>query len=284
MNPDDLITQVDRDGTPAQASGYDEDNSFAVTGPPSRSDRIKRFLAKICCFWKSTDNGASGQAVLYRENVHADAGQSEALIRYPPLPGKKCLVLDLDETLVHSSFRPIPNPDFIVPVEIEDVVHKVYVLKRPGVDEFMKRMGEIYEIVIFTASLSKVQFFFSEYFRLCWLIRVQYADPVLDLLDIHKVINCRLFRESCSTYRGNYVKDLSRLGRNLDDVLIIDNSPSSYIFHPENAIAIESWFDDESDRELLHMIDFLTHLSKVPNVRPSLKNAKRQDGVLIFNG
>jgi RNA polymerase II subunit A small phosphatase-like protein len=28
-------------------------------------------------------------------------------------------VLDLDETLVHSQFKPIPNPDIILPVEIE---------------------------------------------------------------------------------------------------------------------------------------------------------------------
>lgn len=50
----------------------------------------------------------------------------------------------------------IQNADFIVPVEIEGTVHNVYVIKRPGVDAFMQRMGEIYEVVVFTASLSKV--------------------------------------------------------------------------------------------------------------------------------
>lgn len=50
----------------------------------------------------------------------------------------------------------IHAPDFIVPVEIENQVHNVYVIKRPGVDAFMKRMGELYEVVVFTASLSKV--------------------------------------------------------------------------------------------------------------------------------
>jgi RNA polymerase II subunit A small phosphatase-like protein len=43
-----------------------------------------------------------------------------------------------------------------VPVEIEYHWHNVYVIKRPGVDNFLKKMGEIYEIVVFTASLSKV--------------------------------------------------------------------------------------------------------------------------------
>ncbi|KAF8829004.1 hypothetical protein HHX47_DHR3000694 [Lentinula edodes] len=73
----------------------------------------------------------------------------------PEHAGRKCLVLDLDETLVHSSFKPIPQPDFIVPVEIESHWHHFHVLKRPGVDSFLKEMGQIYEIVVFTASLSK---------------------------------------------------------------------------------------------------------------------------------
>eukprot|EP01126_Amoeba_proteus_P006425 TRINITY_DN1224_c0_g1_i1.p1 TRINITY_DN1224_c0_g1~~TRINITY_DN1224_c0_g1_i1.p1 ORF type:complete len:179 (+),score=21.33 TRINITY_DN1224_c0_g1_i1:142-678(+) len=73
-----------------------------------------------------------------------------------PKCGKKCLVLDLDETLVHSSFKPVDRYDFIIPVEIEGTVYQVYVAKRPGVDEFMKKVGELFEVVIFTASLSKV--------------------------------------------------------------------------------------------------------------------------------
>lgn len=50
----------------------------------------------------------------------------------------------------------ISQADYVVPVEIEFHWHNVYVIKRPGVDNFLKKMGEIYEIVVFTASLSKV--------------------------------------------------------------------------------------------------------------------------------
>lgn len=50
----------------------------------------------------------------------------------------------------------ISQADYVVPVEIEYHWHNVYVIKRPGVDNFLKKMGEIYEIVVFTASLSKV--------------------------------------------------------------------------------------------------------------------------------
>lgn len=64
----------------------------------------------------------------------------------------------------------------------------------------------------------------------------QYADPVADLLDKWGAFRARLFRESCVFHRGNYVKDLSRLGRDLSRILIVDNSPASYVFHPDNAV------------------------------------------------
>nr|XP_044992444.1 CTD small phosphatase-like protein isoform X3 [Jaculus jaculus] len=162
--------------------------------------------------------------------------------------GKKCVVIDLDETLVHSSFKPISNADFIVPVEIDGTVHQVYVLKRPHVDEFLQRMGQLFECVLFTASLAK------------------YADPVADLLDRWGVFRARLFRESCVFHRGNYVKDLSRLGRELSKVIIVDNSPASYIFHPENAVPVQSWFDDMTDTELLDLIPFFEGLSREDDV------------------
>ncbi|KAI5120342.1 hypothetical protein M0805_009417 [Coniferiporia weirii] len=167
----------------------------------------------------------------------------------PQHAGRKCLVLDLDETLVHSSFKSIQHADYVVPVEIEYHWHNVYVIKRPGVDLFLKKMGEIYEVVVFTASLSK------------------YADPVLDKLDIHNVVTHRLFRESCYNHKGNYVKDLSQLGRPIEDTIILDNSPASYIFHPNNAVPVSSWFNDPHDTELTDLCPFLADLGTVDDVR-----------------
>lgn len=61
-------------------------------------------------------------------------------------------------------------------------------------------------------------------------------------------------------------KDLSLLGRDLKDVIIIDNAPASYIFQPSNAIPITSWFNDPHDTELLDLIPFLEDLKMVENV------------------
>lgn len=137
------------------------------------------------------------------------------------LPIFNCTICIIPKQRLHLPFlfQPISNADFIVPVEIDGTVHQVYVLKRPHVDEFLKRMGELYECVLFTASLAK------------------YADPVADLLDQWGVFRARLFRESCVFHRGNYVKDLNKLGRELQQIIIVDNSPASYIFHPDNAVS-----------------------------------------------
>lgn len=126
-------------------------------------------------------------------------------------------------------------------------VSQVYVLKRPYVDEFLRRMGELFECVLFTASLAKVPDCRREGGagdrvgpstpRLKLLSFFQYADPVTDLLDRCGVFRARLFRESCVFHQGCYVKDLSRLGRDLRKTVILDNSPASYIFHPENAVS-----------------------------------------------
>lgn len=175
--------------------------------------------------------------------------------------GKKCLILDLDETLVHSSFVPTEHYDIALNVDIEGTFRTIYVAKRPHVDEFLLRCGELFEIVVFTASLAK------------------YADPLLDILDVHKVIDHRLFRESCTCYSGIFIKDLFRMGRPLTHMIIIDNSPHSYLFNPENAIPSISWFDDLTDSELLDFLSVLKELAdpKVDNVIKDLKRILSND-------
>lgn len=125
-----------------------------------------------------------------------------------------------------------------------------------------------------------------------------------DLLDKWGAFRARLFRESCVFHRGNYVKDLSRLGRDLRRIIIVDNSPASYIFHPDNAVRtpwvgavrvvaqwgykgpkvlsrwpylqvpVASWFDNMADTELLDLLPFFERLSKVDDVYTVLKKQR----------
>ena len=113
---------------------------------------------------------------------------------------------------MHSSFKPPKHADIVLPVDIEGRVCNVYVLVRPGCKQFLSEMAKCYEVVIFTASLSK------------------YADPLMDILDKEGVAPQRLFREHCTYKNGIFVKDMARIGRRMQDIIIIDNSPQSYSF------------------------------------------------------
>ena len=167
---------------------------------------------------------------------------------------KKTLILDIDETLVHSSFIPfIRTPDISLNLSINGINKIIYVLKRPHVDEFLKELSNIFEIITFTASIS------------------QYASPLLDQLDKYKIVNYRLFRQHCKYEKGIYIKELSKIGRPLEDVIIIDNNPMSYIVNIDNGIPILTWYENPKDDELMKLIPLLKYLSKVDDVRPVIR-------------
>ena len=163
---------------------------------------------------------------------------------------KKTLILDLDETLVHSSMNPFPKcADITLPINFMGRNIFIYVLKRPFLEKFLEEMNLIYDIIIFTASLP------------------EYSEPLLDIIDKNKVIKLRLNRSHCRHYQNIYIKDLKVINRNLKDMIIIDNNPESYLMNKENAIPILTWEDDINDNELIKLIPVLKYLANVDDVR-----------------
>ena len=172
---------------------------------------------------------------------------------------KKTLVLDLDETLVHSVGVIDDNPgfnhqsDFTIQIQQINSSHDVHVMVRPHVEEFLQRMSKRFELVIFTASISK------------------YANPLLNIVDKMGYVPFRLFREHCTLINTAFVKDLSLLGRDFKDIIILDNNPTAYSLNHYNGFPIKSWFDDKNDDELLKICPILEFLSFVPDVRDYIK-------------
>ena len=181
---------------------------------------------------------------------------------------KKTLVLDLDETLVHSvggmenGEGGEPQHDFIIQIpQSNNSSHDVHVMVRPHVEEFLQRMSKRFELVIFTASISK------------------YANPLLNIVDKMGYVPFRLFREHCTLINTAFVKDLNLLGRDAKDLIILDNNPTAYSLNHYNGFPIKSWFDDKNDDELLKICPILEFLSYVPDVREYIKKIVVQNKV-----
>ncbi|KAF8974308.1 NLI interacting factor-like phosphatase-domain-containing protein [Flammula alnicola] len=192
----------------------------------------------------------------------------------PSLPAKKTpfhlqpktLVLDLDETLIHSTSRPIPfqssgsgllslgsfgrpnkGAGHMVEVVLGGRSTLYHVYKRPFVDFFLRKVSGWYTLVIFTASMQ------------------EYADPVIDWLDAGRgILEHRFFRDLPN---GSYTKDLSVVDPDLSRVCLVDNSPISYTVNEANGIPIEGWTQDPSDEALLDLLPVLDSLRFTSDVR-----------------
>ncbi|ORY63009.1 NLI interacting factor-like phosphatase-domain-containing protein [Pseudomassariella vexata] len=188
----------------------------------------------------------------------------------------KTLILDLDETLIHSMSKGgRMGSGHMVEVRLNTTYvgaggqqslgpqHPIlyYVHKRPHCDEFLRKISKWYNLVIFTASVQ------------------EYADPVIDWLESErKFFTGRYYRQHCTFRHGAFIKDLSSVEPDLSKVMILDNSPLSYMFHQDNAIPIQGWISDPTDNDLLHLVPLLEGLQYVSDVRALLALRGGEDG------
>ena len=193
---------------------------------------------------------------------------------------RKKLVLDLDETLIHSMSRGTTHSNssqgHIVEVKfsVSGVSTLYYVHKRPYCDFFLSKVSKWYDLIIFTASMK------------------EYADPVIDWLEdsLPDKFSQRLYRTDCILRDGvGYIKDLSVISEasgmknisalppSLGEIIIIDNSPISYAMNVENAIQVEGWISDPTDNALLNLLPLLEALRFTTDVRNvlALKNGEK---------
>ena len=142
---------------------------------------------------------------------------------------KYTLVLDLDETLVHYFYTP-SGGTFLI---------------RPFCYHFLYEMSKLFEIVIFTAAMK------------------DYADSILDVLDPEKkYIKFRLYRSHTSISGMNFVKDLNKLGRDLNKVVIIDNLADNFKLQQNNGIQCGTWIEDMKDTQLMDIEIILKEIVK----------------------
>ncbi|OHT12787.1 NLI interacting factor-like phosphatase family protein [Tritrichomonas foetus] len=199
----------------------------------------------VCCGGKArVENGIPNRPYSDYSIMH----NSEKLL--PPIEdtSKNTLVIDLDETLVHSSFAEMKGSDFSFVLNLEPQPYTIYVRVRPFAEEFIDKLSEYYELVIFTNSEQK------------------YSEEVISRLDKNNKVKHRLFKNSLVDLNGAEVKDLSLLDRELKRTIIIDNNPFSYLLHPYNAVPVTTWYKDKEEKELQTIMEFLIENSKSTDV------------------
>src|SRR3569623_3591477 len=90
----------------------------------------------------------------------------------------------------------------------------------------------------------------------------EYATEVLNWLDPSGKLQFRLFRDSCTALDdGTYTKDLSLLGQDMSQTIIVDNSPAAFELNEANAIQCIDFIDDRWDKELLQNAKFLEQIT-----------------------
>lgn len=128
---------------------------------------------------------------------------------------------------------------------------EIFVQVRPFALKCLQEASNMFEVIIFTASTKS------------------YADAVINLLDPDgKLIDYRLYQDDCiPTPEEAYLKDLRILNRNLEDVIIVDNSVWSFANQLENGVQILPWTGNPDDRELCNLIIYLKEVRNAIDVR-----------------
>jgi CTD small phosphatase-like protein 2 len=199
---------------------------------------------------------------IYREKIHRIINQNGSIlasssyfknnktnvsIPVPYIPNKSnkpyTLVLDLDETLIH--FKANPNNEESGTIKI-----------RPYLYQFLDSIKKYYELVVFTAATQ------------------EYADPIINALEQNqKYFDFRLYRVHTIIIDNDFVKDLSKLGRDLSKTIIVDNMEQNYKLQKSNGITIRPfWGKDNEDSALIDLLDILIKIAeKNLDVRTGLK-------------
>ena len=211
----------------------------------NKDDNIKEGLLQI--FYNIKNISPQEINDFFQKNIKANISQEiNNIPQYPPtnpdikppyinakLTKKFSLVLDLDETLISLDRNKVNQNN------------KGILKFRPGLLKFLSKIKKYYEIIVFTSGTK------------------EYADQIIDVIENdEKFFDFRLYREHTLFYNNEFIKDISRIGRPLDKIIIVDNLPQNFRLQKENGIEIKSFFgDDNNDKALVSLGNILKKIA-----------------------
>lgn len=149
------------------------------------------------------------------------------LKRTPSNHGRIKLFLDLDNTLIYSTFNKIGTLKNFFKINTNHLVYK-----RPYLDRFFESIEKYCDVFIYTAA------------------RQEYADEIINSIDKKKIIKKRYYRQDCDEH---FRKDVGKLVDSNSDIIIIDDNPLNHLSLKELIIPIKKWTGESSDDALLKL-------------------------------
>ena len=118
------------------------------------------------------------------------------------------MVLDLEETLVY--FNKIKSES--------NGTLKI----RPGTFSFLEKVKKYFEIIVFCEA------------------EENFVELVANSIEENKkYFDYKLYRQHTDIQNEEFIKDLSKIGRKLSNIIIVDNMPQNFRLQPENGIYIK---------------------------------------------
>ena len=157
-----------------------------------------------------------------------------------PNEKKYTVVLDLDETLVNVNQNGICN-------------------LRPGLFSFLNAIKPYYEIISFTNGAKS------------------YSDSIIKQIEArNQYFDYNLYREHSFLYGKEFLKDISRIGRDMKKIIIVDNISNNFKLNPENGIQIAPYFGEYSKNDTvlfeLKKLLVMFHKLEYEDLRVAIKN------------
>ena len=214
------------------------------------SDKTIKYCLKILGLNDNDINDIDKKNYLLNNNII----KSVKVPFLPPIKNNEnfilTIVLDLDRTLIYSELEESEEEEEECDEEEEEKNKQnpdnENIILRPGLYQFLENLMNLKcELIIFTSS-SK-----------------QRADIIIDKIEKNKkYFNQRLYREHCSLMGAAYVKDISKLGRDLSKTIIIDNDLGCFYLQQENGILIKTFSGKQTDKYLMNLYAILNKIIK----------------------
>lgn len=166
----------------------------------------------------------------------------------------KCIVLDLDETLIHSKPGNITKKSSKVPIHNINIEGDMWsVIERPHLKDFVNFIYKYFDLVIIWSAGT-----YEYVHAICKLIFPYYDECIV------------YTRDDCINENGNYIKPLIELEKNeyllspimnLRTMFVVDNLDDTFVKNVSNAIHIPNFEPEPSDLPKIHDVALLKLIS-----------------------